>query len=227
MPKNIKEVHLDYFEESVEFLKRQNKVGSKGVGMISLSKSGDLALSVASYLPGVEATVWINGCSANTALPLYYKKSQILPALMFDVSRMIPSESGAYNIKYVTNDPLLEENKATLIPIEKAKGRFLFVVSEDDLNWDSKTYTEEMVERLKHHGKDNFESMCYPRAGHYLEPPYGPYCPSSFHSLAGKPVLWGGEPRSHAAAEVHLWKKIQEFFRANVSCDVTETRANL
>ncbi|XP_065809725.1 acyl-coenzyme A thioesterase 5-like isoform X1 [Labrus bergylta] len=225
MPKNIKEVHLDYFEESIEFLKRQNKVGSKGVGMISLSKSGDLALSVASYLPGVEATVWINGCSANTALPLYYKKSQILPALMFDVSRMIPSESGAYNIKYVTNDPLLEENKATLIPIEKAKGRFLFVVSEDDLNWDSKTYTEEMVERLKHHGKDNFESMCYPRAGHYLEPPYGPYCPSSFHSLAGKPVLWGGEPRSHAAAEVHLWKKIQEFFRANVSCDVTETRA--
>uniref|UniRef100_A0A3Q3LJ40 Acyl-coenzyme A thioesterase 5-like n=1 Tax=Labrus bergylta TaxID=56723 RepID=A0A3Q3LJ40_9LABR len=225
MPKNIKEVHLDYFEESIDLFFFP-QVGSKGVGMISLSKSGDLALSVASYLPGVEATVWINGCSANTALPLYYKKSQILPALMFDVSRMIPSESGAYNIKYVTNDPLLEENKATLIPIEKAKGRFLFVVSEDDLNWDSKTYTEEMVERLKHHGKDNFESMCYPRAGHYLEPPYGPYCPSSFHSLAGKPVLWGGEPRSHAAAEVHLWKKIQEFFRANlhyrsIPCKVT------
>lgn len=26
MPKNIKEVHLDYFEEAIEFLKKQNKV---------------------------------------------------------------------------------------------------------------------------------------------------------------------------------------------------------
>ncbi|XP_041658722.1 acyl-coenzyme A thioesterase 1-like [Cheilinus undulatus] len=216
MPRKITEVHLDYFEEAIAFLKKQDKVGSKGVGVISLSKSGDLALSAASYLPGVEATVWINGCSANTALPLYYKKSQILPALMFDVTKIIHLESGACNTKYATLDPLLEQNKATLVPIEKAKGRFLFVAAEDDLNWDSKMYMDMMVERLKLHGRDNFESVCYAGAGHYLEPPYGPYCPSSFHGLVGKPVLWGGEPKSHAAAEVHLWMKIQKFFKANL-----------
>ncbi|TNN46714.1 hypothetical protein EYF80_043073 [Liparis tanakae] len=37
-----------------------------------------------------------------------------------------------------------------------------------------------------------------------------PYCPSSFHSM-------GGEPCGHAHAEIHLWKKIQEFFRAHLS----------
>uniref|UniRef100_UPI0037E78DCE acyl-coenzyme A thioesterase 1-like n=1 Tax=Semicossyphus pulcher TaxID=241346 RepID=UPI0037E78DCE len=225
--KNVREVHLDFFEESIEFLKKQAKVGAKGVGVISLSKSGDLALSVASYLAGVEATVWINGCSANTAFPLYYKKSLILPALTHDVTKKILTESGAFIGKYVPNDPLADENKDTLVPIEKAEGRFLFVASEDDLNWDSKAYMDMMVERLKHHGKDNFQCVCYPGAGHYLEPPYGPYCPSSFHAVVGKPALWGGEPRSHAAAEVHLWKKIQEFFRDNLSCDAAQTKAKL
>uniref|UniRef100_A0A8D3CIR7 Acyl-coenzyme A thioesterase 1-like n=1 Tax=Scophthalmus maximus TaxID=52904 RepID=A0A8D3CIR7_SCOMX len=188
MPKNIKEVHLDYFEEAIRFLKKQDKVGSKGVGVISLSKSGDLALSIASFLPDVEATVWINGCSANTVFPLYYKKKLILPPI--------------------------NENKATVVPIERAKGRFLFVAAEDDLNWDSKAYVDEMVERLQRHGKENFESVIYPGAGHYLEPPYGPNCPSSFHG-------------AHAAAEVHLWKKIQEFFRTHLSCGAAQTRAKL
>ncbi|XP_072220211.1 acyl-coenzyme A thioesterase 3-like isoform X2 [Leuresthes tenuis] len=227
LPKNITEIHLDYFEEAIEFLKKQDKIGSKGVGVISLSKSGDLALSIASFLPNIEAVVWINGCSANTALPLYYKQRLILPALMFDFKKAIPTESGAIISKYSMHDPLEEENKATLVPIERATGRFLFVASEDDLNWDSKAYMDEMVERLKRHGRENFESVSYPGAGHYLEPPYGPYCPSSFHGVAGKPVLWGGEPRSHAAAEVHLWKKIQEFFRTHLSCDFSPTKAKL
>lgn len=94
MARNISEVHLDYFEEAIEFLRKQDKVGSKGVGVISVSKSADLALSVASYLPDVEATVWINGCCANIFLPLHYKRSQIHPGLMFDSSKMIPTESG-------------------------------------------------------------------------------------------------------------------------------------
>ncbi|XP_032387988.1 acyl-coenzyme A thioesterase 1 [Etheostoma spectabile] len=227
MPKKIQEVHLDYFEEAIKLLKKQDKVGSKGVGVLSFSKTGDVALSIASYLPGVEATVCINSCCANTFLPLYHNKRQILSALMLDISKLVPTESGACMGKNVLHNPLAEENKATLVPIEQAKGCFLFVASEDDLNWDSKAYMDQMVERLQHHGKDNFESVSYPGAGHYLEPPYGPYCPSSFHGVVGKPVLWGGEPRSHARAEVHLWKKIQEFFRTHLSFDVTQTNAKL
>lgn len=203
------------------------QVGSKGVGVISLSKSGDLALSVASYLPGVEATVWINGCCSNTAFPLYYKGSQIHSALMYDSSKSILTESGALVVKNNVYNPLAEENEGSLIPIERAKGHLLFVASEDDLNWDSKHYMELMVERLKRYGKDSYESVSYPGAGHYLEPPYGPYCPSCVHGLVGKPVLWGGEPRSHAAAEVHTWKKIQEFLKTHLRCDATQTNAKL
>uniref|UniRef100_A0A3Q4G2U9 Acyl-coenzyme A thioesterase 5-like n=1 Tax=Neolamprologus brichardi TaxID=32507 RepID=A0A3Q4G2U9_NEOBR len=202
LPKNVKEIHLDYLEEAVEFLKKQTKGSSKKV-------------------------VWINGCSANVVLPFYYKKRQIHSALMFDLKKAIPTESGAFITKYVLNNPLAEENKGSLIPIEQAKGHFLFVASEDDLCWDSKAYMDQMVERLKRHGKEKFESVSYPGAGHYLEPPYGPYCRSSFNVVLGKPALWGGEPKSHAAAEVHMWKKIQDFLRNHLSSDAAQNRAKL
>ncbi|XP_039998831.1 acyl-coenzyme A thioesterase 1-like [Xiphias gladius] len=226
-PDNVKNIHLDYFEEAVGFLLRQTKVGSKGVGLVSRSKGGDIALSIAAFVPGVAATVWINGCNANMAVPLYYENRQILSPILFDYSKVIPTESGASIVKYGAKNPLAEENKASLVPIERAKGHFLFAAGEDDLNWDSKAYMDEMVERLKRHGKENFESLSYPGAGHYLEPPYGPHCPSSYHWIVGAQVLWGGEPRSHAAAEVHLWKKIQEFLRTHLSCDATRSKAKL
>ncbi|XP_032422410.1 acyl-coenzyme A thioesterase 3-like isoform X1 [Xiphophorus hellerii] len=223
----LERMNLDDFEEAVKFLQNQPKVSSKGVGVISRSKGGEIALSLAAFVPGVEAVVWINGCSASAVLPLYYKNRQILSALKYDISKVISTESGAFITKYAMHDPLKEENKASLVPIERASGRFLFVASEDDFNWDSKAYMDEMMDRLKRHGKENFESVSYPGAGHYLEPPFGPYCHSSFHLFARMPVMWGGEPRTHAAAEVHLWRKIQEFFRTHLNCDKTQTKSKL
>ncbi|KAL3988886.1 hypothetical protein ACER0C_013204 [Sarotherodon galilaeus] len=177
--------------------------------------------------PGVDAAVWINGCCANVGIPLYHKKQKILSPLMYDLSKLIPTESGASIGKYIYDDPLGEKNKGSLIPIEQTKAHFLFVAGEDDQSWDSKAFLDQMVERLKRHGKKNFESVSYPQAGHLLEPPYGPFCPSCAQGIFTFICLWGGEPKVHAAAEVHLWKKIQEFFRTHLSCDAAQTEAKV
>ncbi|MEQ2311302.1 hypothetical protein AMECASPLE_018454 [Ameca splendens] len=224
---NLERMNLDDFEEALQFLQSQPKVNSKGVGVISRSKGGDIALSLAAFVPGVEAVVWINGCSANIGIPLYYKEREILSPLMFNFGKVIPTESGANIIKYAVNNPLAEENKGSVVPIEQADGHFLFVASEDDLNWDSKGYLDDMVGRLKHHGKKNFENITYPAAGHLLEPPYGPHCPSALHGMLRFPVVWGGEPRAHAAAELHLWQKIQNFLRTHLSNNAAQTTSKL
>ena len=198
-----------------------------GVGLISISKSGDLALSIATHLPDVKATLWINGCCSNVAIPLYHRGSQIHSALMYDARGVTVTESGALNVKHALHDPLAPENEGSLIPVERATGRFLFVAAEDDLNWDSCHFADQMTERLRRRGKDNFEKVVYPGAGHYLEPPFGPYCPSSFHGVVGAPVAWGGEPKAHAEAEVHLWNKIQEFFRTHLGPEAGAAKASL
>ncbi|XP_024154748.1 acyl-coenzyme A thioesterase 1 [Oryzias melastigma] len=220
-------MHLDHFEEAVTFLKQVPQVGSRGVGVISRSKGGDIALSLAAFVPGIEAVVWINGCNANVGIPLFYKKQPILSPIMFDFSKVIPTDSGANIIKYAVENPLDEKNKGSLVPIERAAGRFLFVASEDDLNWDSTAYVEAMVERLKRHGRSNFETVFYPAAGHLLEPPYGPFCPSALHGMLNFPVMWGGEPRTHAEVEVKLWKKIQEFLKTHLKCDDAHSKPRL
>ncbi|XP_051809482.1 acyl-coenzyme A amino acid N-acyltransferase 2-like isoform X1 [Acanthochromis polyacanthus] len=215
-------MHLDHFEEAVNFLKWHSKVGSKGIGVISRSKGGDIALSIAAFVSGFEAVVCI-GCNANVFFPLYYNKRLLLQPILSCYKKLISSVSGTVNDKYIL-DNHLEENNDALIPTELAKGQFLFVASEDDLSWDSKTYMDQMVERLKRHGKDNFESVCYPGAGHLLEPPYGPHCRSSCSWFSDRPFMWGGVAKCHAAAEVHMWRKIQEFFRTHLSCDVAQNK---
>ncbi|XP_028987798.1 acyl-coenzyme A thioesterase 1-like isoform X2 [Betta splendens] len=226
-PSNNKPMHLDHFKEAVDFLQRQPKVGSKGVGIISRSKGGDVALSLAAFVSGVAAVVWINGCSAVVGSPLYFKNQEILSPLPVDWSKEISHESGASIVRYVLGDPRAEENRGTVVPVEQAQASFLFVASGNDLHWDSEGYMDEMVERLKHHGKKNFETVCYPKAGHLLEPPYGPFCPSATHGRISTPVLWGGEPSVHAAAEVHLWKKIQEFLTDHLRCGSKQSKAQL
>ncbi|KAI1895472.1 hypothetical protein AGOR_G00106620 [Albula goreensis] len=226
LPKKVSMIDLEYFEDALMFLKKQPKLGNCGVGVLSLSKSGDLALSIASLLPDVSATVWINGCSANTMYPLHYKDI-VIPPLMYDPQKTNPTKSGAIIIKGSMNDVTAEENKDTVIPIEKAKGKFLFVASQDDKMWDSCYYTEQAIKRLKSYGKQNYEVVTYPGAGHFLETPYIPFCHSSLHGVINKPVVWGGEPRNHAAAEVDLWKRIQLFFRYHLDESISSRKAKL
>ncbi|GCB69281.1 hypothetical protein scyTo_0013950 [Scyliorhinus torazame] len=166
LPKDFINLDLEYFEEAVNFLRQQPKVISPGVGALGISKGGDLALSMATFVPHVTAVVSIGGCNANT--------------------------------------------------LEKAEGYFLIVVGEDDKNWRTPLYAQQAVERLEENGRENYELISYPEAGHLLEPSYFPFCSASFHRLVGQPVAWGGKMKPHALAQIDLWPKIQTFLRKHL-----------
>ncbi|XP_019203032.2 LOW QUALITY PROTEIN: acyl-coenzyme A thioesterase 1 [Oreochromis niloticus] len=223
---NMQKIHLDHFKEAMDFLKQQPKVGSKGVGIVGRSKGADLALSLATFVPGVEAAVCINGNSANVGVPLYHKKQKILSPLMYDLSKLIPTESGASIGKYICEDPLAEKTRAASSPLnEQRLISSLWLERMTSGGTARPTWTRWW--RLKRHGKENFESVSYRGAGHLLEPPYEPFCPSSAHGILRYLSSWGGQPKAHTAAEVQLWKKIQEFFRTHLSCDPAQTKAKL
>ncbi|XP_061654199.1 acyl-coenzyme A thioesterase 2, mitochondrial-like isoform X1 [Phyllopteryx taeniolatus] len=224
---NVKHLELDYLEEALRVLQQHPKVGSDGLGVIGRSKAGDIALSLASFVPGVRAVVWINACSANIGAPLHYRGRQILSPLTADLTKIIPTSDGASIVKFCTSDPDGEENRTSRIPVENASAHFLFLAAEDDLNYDCRTYMESMVARLRRAGKENVETVCYPRAGHLLEPPYGPHCHSGLHGFLRVPILWGGEPRAHSRAEVLAWRKVEDFFRRQLSCRQANTKAKL
>lgn len=226
LPKRADRFHLEYFEEGIDFLRQQPEVKGQKIGLVSISKSGDLALSMATFLPDIAATIWVNGCNANTLVPVYYKDICV-PPLLFDVKRTKITPLGLVDIGEVMDDPMSKEGLPSVIPIERAPGSFMFVVSEADRNWRSAYYAKLACDRLKAHGKNNYELVKYEKAGHFIEVPYMPFCLANFHGVAGQPVFFGGEPKAHAEAQLDAWPKMINFFKKHLAATDHNPRSML
>ncbi|XP_078419488.1 acyl-coenzyme A thioesterase 1-like [Cetorhinus maximus] len=209
LPEDVINFDLGYFEEAVNFLRQHPKVKGPGIGAVGLSKGADLVLSMATFLPDVLAAVVINGCTTSAIYGLCFKDKLISTGLGYTISRMQIADSGVADIFETIN----EVNEDSIIPIENAEGTILFIVGEDDKNWNSKFFAGETIKRLKQHGKDNFEILSYPGAGHYLEPPFFPFCYASQHLVIGAPTRWGGNAKAHSFAQEDLWPKVQAFLQ--------------
>lgn len=170
---------------------------------------------MASFLKGITAAVVINGSVANVGGTLHYKDETLKP-LGFDLTRVKVTKDGFADILDALNNPLEGPDRKSLIPVERAESAFLFLVGLDDHNWKSEFFANEASKLLQAHGKEKPQVICYPQAGHYIEPPYFPLCRASPHSLVGKNVIWGGEPRAHAMAQVDAWKQLQAFFHKHL-----------
>ena len=170
---------------------------------------------MSSFLSGISATVCINGCIGNTVIPLHYKDI-VLPPLIPEVENIKFTESGLIDIRDALPDTSLEEHSASLFPIERASCQFLFAVSEDDHNWNSALFAKQAAATLRNHGKESFKVITYPKAGHFLEVPHMPHCPSGFHAAVGSNVVFGGEPKAHSDAQLDLWERVQEFFKSHL-----------
>ncbi|XP_045434796.1 acyl-coenzyme A thioesterase 1-like isoform X2 [Pipistrellus kuhlii] len=215
LPKSVETLHLEYFEEAVNYLLNHPQVKGPGVGLLGISKGGDLCLSMASFLKGITAAVIINGSVANVGGALHYKDETLKP-LGFNLARVKVTKDGFADILDALNNPLEGPDRKSLIPVERAESAFLFLVGLDDHNWKSEFFANEASKLLQAHGKEKPQVICYPQAGHYIEPPYFPLCRASPHALVGKNVIWGGEPRAHAEAQVDAWKQLQAFFHKHL-----------
>ncbi|XP_044928546.1 acyl-coenzyme A thioesterase 6 [Mustela putorius furo] len=216
LPENLEALHLEYFEEAVNFMLQHPQVKGPNVGLLGFSKGGDLCLSMASFLKGITATVLINTCVANTIASLHYK-DMIIPSLGSDPGRCTINESGHLHFMDVWDNPLEEPNYPSIIPVERAQGPFLFIVGMDDQDWKSPVYAQIASERLQAHGKDRPQIICYPGTGHCIDPPYFPPCRASVHTVLGQAIVHGGEPKAQSRAQVDAWQQIQTFFHKHLS----------
>ncbi|XP_069494873.1 acyl-coenzyme A thioesterase 1-like [Ambystoma mexicanum] len=223
LPKQMKEFHLEYFEDAVNYMLGHPQVRGPGIGLLGHSKGGDLVVSMASFLKGITATATVNGAIVTVGATLRYK-DVIMPPIGADLKRIKLVKPGLANVVEALNSPLEAENRKYLIPIEKAEGKFLFIVGEDDQNWKSELYANMAADILLEHGKEKPEIVVYPGAGHYIEPPVFPMCAASMHFLVGLPVVWGGEPRAHFLAQEGAWQKIQGFFCKHLAEESLQSR---
>lgn len=216
LPGKLVEEDLDYFEEAANFLLAHPKIQQPGIGVIAVSKGAEIALAMACYLKQVVATVWINGSSIILDIPLRYRDLVVTPAQVA-LERSQVHVSGAVCFCYDTDDFWFSKlNPQSILPVEKAQGKILFIVGESDRCVDSKIHAQRAMEQLRSHRRSNGRMLSYPGAGHLIEPPYSPFCFASWNPELGSAVLWGGDPAAHAAAQEHSWREIRKFFRQHL-----------
>ncbi|KAM6171623.1 acyl-coenzyme A thioesterase 1-like isoform 2-T2 [Erethizon dorsatum] len=224
LPKDIDVIHLEYFEEAVNYLLSHPQVKGPGIGLLGTSKGGELGLAMASFLKGITAAVIINGSVAAVGATIYYKEESVLPVTIMR-NRVKMTKDGIKDVVDVLKSPL--EDRKSFIPVERSDTTFLFLVGQDDHNWKSEFYANEVSKRLQAHGKKKPQIICYPETGHYIEVPYFPLCKAALHNLVGAPIVYGGEPRAHAMAQVDAWKQLQIFFHKHLGSKVGTIPAKL
>ncbi|XP_033622618.1 acyl-coenzyme A thioesterase 1-like [Fukomys damarensis] len=215
LPKGLEATRLEYFEEAVNYLLSHPEVKGPGIGLLGTSKGGELCLAIASFLKGITAAVIINGSIAAVGGTMYYKGESVPPVTAVR-DRIKMTKDGIMDIVDALNSPLEGPDQKSFIPVERSDTTFLFLVGLDDHNWKSEFYANEASKRLQAHGKKKPQIICYPEAGHYIEVPYFPLCKAALHSLVGAPVVFGGEPRAHAMAQVDVWEQLQAFFHKHL-----------
>ncbi|KAM6170690.1 acyl-coenzyme A amino acid N-acyltransferase 2-like [Rhynchocyon petersi] len=216
LPRQLLEVDLGYFEEAANLLLAHPKIQKPGIGVISVSKGAEIGLAMACYLKQVVATVCISGANAVLQVPLRYKDVHMKPVhSMLECTQI--HISGALRYRHCVGDPSDELNRQSVLPVEKVRGCVLFIVGENDECLNSRAYAEQALDRLQNHGRSSGRMLVYPGAGHLIEPPYGPLCNASWSPGFAWPLLWGGDPVAHAAAQEHAWGEIQKFFRQHLN----------
>ncbi|NXC36507.1 ACNT2 acyltransferase, partial [Campylorhamphus procurvoides] len=207
LPKVLAKLDLEYFEEAADLLLKHPKVRGPGLGVVGVSKGGETALAMASFLPQVVATVWINGTSFLHGNPLVYK-DLVIPPIPYCLERVLLTEMGALDNSGVFADPRDPSYRTSAIPVEKIRGKVLFVVGEDDRSFNSKLFAELALARMP---PESGRILSYPGAGHLIEPPGSPLCGISSIRGTPRPVAWGGQPQPHARAQEHSWQEIVQF----------------
>ncbi|XP_064092764.1 acyl-coenzyme A thioesterase 1-like isoform X1 [Macrobrachium nipponense] len=209
LPKGLEEFDIAYFEEAVEYLLKHEKVLGYGVGVIGTSKGGDLAVSMAAFIPSVIACVTINGFFApcNQGMRV---EGHLYPPFKWDQDRLMIADDGRINVKSCIPDH--KSLVKYMLPLEKSQSAFLFLVGIDDQNVNSEFQAQGASKYLSSHNyKHDYLVESYPGVGHLLEPPYSPHCYASFQHTFMSAICWGGSCKYHTLGQERAWEKMQNF----------------
>ncbi|ERE73088.1 acyl-coenzyme A thioesterase 1-like protein [Cricetulus griseus] len=88
LPKGMDIFHLEYFEEAVNYLLSHPQVKGPGIGLLGISKGGELGLAMASFLKGIKAAVIINGSVAAVGNTIHYK-DETIPPVVYKIAQWV------------------------------------------------------------------------------------------------------------------------------------------
>lgn len=229
LPKNLVHIPLEYFETALHWLQAQNIVNSDKIGVIGLSRGGELALLLGSIFPAIKAVVagspsgliqaGIDGNNYSRSAwmhhgnPLQQAVVKFTPLLAFRLTwQSFRQQSFPMRDMFLTTLKDCKHLKEATILVENTQGPILLISGDDDQLWPSTVFSDLVMKRLaEHHHPYADQHLHYRGAGHFVCFPYGyPFLPPITKRIQGLAV--GGTVDETAASVVDSWSKILTFF---------------
>lgn len=181
LPKLPEEIELEYFENAINWLKKQPQVDSNKIVVMGASRNAELALVIASAFPEIVSGVVAYSPSSvswsNTVLP--YNSNELKPSWKYKgidipyipMEKITGNESDKIKMveyweKGLSKTELV--NQAT-IKTEKINGPILLFSGKDDKVWPSSLMADMIEDRLKENNfKYSLQNIKYENAGHLI-----------------------------------------------------------
>jgi dienelactone hydrolase len=207
LPAQLEAIPLEYFGQALGWMKSRPEVSADRIGVMGVSRGGELALQLGSMYPTIKAVVaFVPGnvrhraCCGNNSVPYAWTWK-------------------GRPLAFVQRDERGGEALRAAIDIENTEGSILLVAGEQDHVWDSSGMARAAVARLKHdHFTHEVENLTYAHAGHIAgRPEIVPEWHGQLrHPVSGKPTDFGGTPEGNAISSMDAIPKVLDFLHRNL-----------
>jgi dienelactone hydrolase len=224
LPKELANIPLEYFDEGLAWLAKQEGVAADRLAVMGGSRGGELALLLASRFSKIKAVVaYVPGhvvvaglASEPTAAwthdgkPIPYFRANVDEAERRKIIAANPGNTTPVWRLFLKDRKAAEK---AAIPVEKIIGPVLLISGKDDRTWPSTELAEEVVKRLreKNHAH-TVRHLAYDDTGHLIGFPNVPVGDGCFYHPTRK--AWretGGTPQGNAFASWDSWTQMLTF----------------
>ncbi|XP_074660933.1 acyl-coenzyme A amino acid N-acyltransferase 1-like [Tubulanus polymorphus] len=213
----VDQLDMNYFIEAVDWLQEQQDVDSRnGIGVVGLSKGAEIALMMTEVCSDITAVVAINPFTHTLFWPTLIG-GHIRPGNPIKLAKDFTEGSPfCYKNNAIYPDCDVDDDNRSLIQVEKSDtANFLLIVGQYDLIYHPKS-SFNLVKRLRKHGRQNYELLMCPGAGHLLELPHTPVTRYCYFKFLGNVVDYGGEKTLHAKAQENSWNRMLKFLKSKL-----------
>ncbi|ELT98177.1 hypothetical protein CAPTEDRAFT_208283 [Capitella teleta] len=199
-------LEMEYFQKSIAWFIRHSKVqAGAGIGIVGISKGGELAMYLSTLCPEVKVYHW----TTITQRKFRFRSEQWY--------LMVGRLSSLGDIALLEGNNSKQSSK-----FEKTNAHFLIVTGQGDPIVTPRCQNFG-VERLRDLGK-HVTQLSYPSAGHLLEPPFTPFCGETYFKSPGCYINWGGEKLAQMKAQDDMWPKIIKFLHETLKVDTISSQ---
>jgi uncharacterized protein len=216
----LTEVPLERLEKALRWLREQPEVAmSDGrVGVLGVSKGGELALLLAATFPDLvgpvvaytpSSVVW-QGIDYRERLPPLRSSWSLggRPLPFVPLPRGVAPEHSERGSSFL---PIYDRgldggvDAAAVIPLERAVGPVLLISGGDDRMWPAARMCRMLVDRMRAHGREqDVTHLSFPAAGHVLFR----WVPDAPAGAPPMPVDLGGSESAAEQAHAIAWPKV-------------------